>query len=315
MRSDPDLGTPSGERLLSTILGCLLNRGQIRLISYIGGKEILSLNRGVPKSGAPKSESDCKMGIKRGWKRENSSIQQQSTNSLQQQQSQHEDFYRFGPHHRSRELLGRNSICPTRVPASGILRYTQGDLPKTKTTRETVCGQTVSELLELLGLPDVLDGIVATARGWICNSILSKRAAVVAAEQPEALQGYFDTLISIYYKLKELGNDVVCGKTVTELIDLLGLPSIVDGLVATARGWICDNILSSGFEKRAIEQPEALQGYFDTLTQIYYKLKELGHDVVCGQTVSELIDLLGLPSSLDSMVATARGWICNSILS
>ena len=67
-----------------------------------------------------------------------------------------------------------------------------------------MCGQTVSELLALLGLPDVLDGIVATARGWICNSILSKRAVI--AEQPQALQGYFDTLISIYYKLKELGN-------------------------------------------------------------------------------------------------------------
>ena len=67
-----------------------------------------------------------------------------------------------------------------------------------------MCGQTVSELLELLGLPDVLDGIVATARGWICNSILSKRAAI--AEQPQALQGYFDTLVQIYYKLKELGN-------------------------------------------------------------------------------------------------------------
>eukprot|EP00116_Pleurobrachia_bachei_P015570 sb/3475832/ len=32
-------GTPSGERLLSTKSGCPLNRGQIRLISYIGGKE------------------------------------------------------------------------------------------------------------------------------------------------------------------------------------------------------------------------------------------------------------------------------------
>eukprot|EP00116_Pleurobrachia_bachei_P017661 sb/3477923/ len=37
--SDSDLGTPSGERLLSTKSGCPLNRGQIRLISYIGGKK------------------------------------------------------------------------------------------------------------------------------------------------------------------------------------------------------------------------------------------------------------------------------------
>eukprot|EP00116_Pleurobrachia_bachei_P007924 sb/3468186/ len=36
---DPDLGTPSGERLLSTKSGCPLNWDQIRLISYIGGKK------------------------------------------------------------------------------------------------------------------------------------------------------------------------------------------------------------------------------------------------------------------------------------
>ena len=37
----------------------------------------------------------------------------------------------------------------------------------------------------------------------------------------------------------------------------------------------------------------------------------LGAEVVCGQTLSELIDLLGLPDTLDSLVATARGWMCN----
>jgi hypothetical protein len=39
--------------------------------------------------------------------------------------------------------------------------------------RETVCGQTVSELIDLLGLPNMLDSIVAVARGWICDSVLS----------------------------------------------------------------------------------------------------------------------------------------------
>eukprot|EP00116_Pleurobrachia_bachei_P015006 sb/3475268/ len=53
VKSDPDLGTPSGERLLSTILG--LNK--VNFLNW--GKEILSLNRGVPKSGVPKSGSDC----------------------------------------------------------------------------------------------------------------------------------------------------------------------------------------------------------------------------------------------------------------
>eukprot|EP00116_Pleurobrachia_bachei_P017125 sb/3477387/ len=46
LQSDPDLGTPSGERLLSTILGS-------NKINFLyRGKEILPLNRGVPKSGA-----------------------------------------------------------------------------------------------------------------------------------------------------------------------------------------------------------------------------------------------------------------------
>eukprot|EP00116_Pleurobrachia_bachei_P012738 sb/3473000/ len=37
LKSDPDLVTPSGERVLVTKSGWPLNRGQIPLISYIGG--------------------------------------------------------------------------------------------------------------------------------------------------------------------------------------------------------------------------------------------------------------------------------------
>ncbi|XP_063693992.1 uncharacterized protein LOC134825684 [Bolinopsis microptera] len=95
-------------------------------------------------------------------------------------------------------------------------------------------------------------------------------------EAPEqGLQGYFDTLKEIYYKLKELGHETVCGKTVTELLELLGLPDAVDGIVATARGWVC-NALSAPLQVRDVAQPQALQGYFDTLRQIISKLRELG---------------------------------------
>ena len=69
---------------------------------------------------------------------------------------------------------------------------------------ETVCGQTVSELIDLLGLPDFLDGIVATARGFVCSA-LSARLQVRDVAEPAALQGYFDTLRQIILKLKELG--------------------------------------------------------------------------------------------------------------
>eukprot|EP00116_Pleurobrachia_bachei_P000137 sb/3460399/ len=52
IQSDPDLGTPSGERLLST------KSGSNKVNFLYRGKEILSINRGVPKSGVHKSGSD-----------------------------------------------------------------------------------------------------------------------------------------------------------------------------------------------------------------------------------------------------------------
>jgi len=174
---------------------------------------------------------------------------------------------------------------------------------------ETVCGQTVTELIDLLGLPDTLDGIVATARGWICGA-LSAPLQVRDVAQPEALQGYFQTLREIIAKLRELGHDTVCGQTVSELVDLLGLPDFLDGIVATARGFICSAL---SLQVRDAAQPEVLQGYFDTLRQIISKLKELGHETVCGSTVTELIELLGLPDFLDGIVATARGFVCSAL--
>eukprot|EP00116_Pleurobrachia_bachei_P007073 sb/3467335/ len=59
VQSDPDLGTPSGERLLST------KSGSNKVNFLYRGKEIVSLNRGVPQSGAPKSGSDCSINLKR----------------------------------------------------------------------------------------------------------------------------------------------------------------------------------------------------------------------------------------------------------
>ena len=64
-----------------------------------------------------------------------------------------------------------------------------------------MCGQTVSELIDLLGLPDFLDGIVATARGWICDAL----SAPAQVSQVDAYQGYLDTLKEIIAKLKQLG--------------------------------------------------------------------------------------------------------------
>eukprot|EP00116_Pleurobrachia_bachei_P014537 sb/3474799/ len=59
VQSDPDLVISSGERVLGTKSGWALNRGQITLIFLNRGKFILSLNRGVTKSGVTISGSDC----------------------------------------------------------------------------------------------------------------------------------------------------------------------------------------------------------------------------------------------------------------
>merc|ERR1739838_172265 len=73
--------------------------------------------------------------------------------------------------------------------------------------------------------------------------------------------------------------------------------------------------LTSALALRNVEEQDPLQGYFSTLMEIFDKLQLLGHDVVCGATTTELIDLLGLPEFMDSIVATARAWVCDSILS
>eukprot|EP00116_Pleurobrachia_bachei_P004696 sb/3464958/ len=59
VQSDPDLVTSPGERVFGTKSGWALNRGEITLIFLYQGKFIVSLNRGVTKSGVTKSGSDC----------------------------------------------------------------------------------------------------------------------------------------------------------------------------------------------------------------------------------------------------------------
>ena len=79
----------------------------------------------------------------------------------------------------------------------------------------------------------------------------------------------------LFHNTQSSGHETVCGQTVSELIDLLGLPDFLDGIVATARGFVC-SALSARLQVRDVAEPAALQGYFDTLRQIILKLKELG---------------------------------------
>ena len=59
----------------------------------------------------------------------------------------------------------------------------------------------MTELIELLGLPERLEEMLATVRGWIC------KAAPQQVSQVEAYQGYLDTLKEIIAKLKQLGKE------------------------------------------------------------------------------------------------------------
>ena len=40
-----------------------------------------------------------------------------------------------------------------------------------------------------------------------------------------------------------------------------------------------------------------------------------GHEIVCGQTVNELIELLGLPDTMEEVAIIARDLVCDTILS
>ena len=50
-----------------------------------------------------------------------------------------------------------------------LLGYLDGETNVSISGQETVCSETVSELIDLLGLPDGVENLVAKARGWICS--------------------------------------------------------------------------------------------------------------------------------------------------
>ena len=153
--------------------------------------------------------------------------------------------------------------------------------------REAVCGADMDTLLEKLALPDCLSNMVESARKWVCGAEDESRL-VKRGNSDLVLTGYLDTLYEIYGKLKELSFETVCGQTVTDLIELIGLPESLEGIVMKARSWVCTGVLADIFEK----------------------LLGLGQDTVCSSTVTELINKLGLPDTVYDLVDQARTFIC-----
>merc|ERR1712122_440167 len=69
-------------------------------------------------------------------------------------------------------------------------------------------------------------------------------AAIMEEEEDEMMlsKGFFEIVSEIHDKLRQLRHEVACGKTVRELIELLGLPDTLETVVIVARGWLCDNV-------------------------------------------------------------------------
>merc|ERR1712200_171180 len=54
--------------------------------------------------------------------------------------------------------------------------------------------------------------------------------------------------------------------------------------------------------------------YYKTISAIVDKLRELRHDVMCGQSASGLISALGMPDDWEEMVLVAQEIACETIL-
>ena len=167
---------------------------------------------------------------------------------------------------------------------------------------EFVCSAKLHELLDILGLPDELDGAVQMAQSWLCGG--SDDVVTSLATTDMALQGWTDKIREIYNNLKAYGYDIVCGASLHELLDILGLPDQLDGTVTMIQGWICD-------EEKMMKREVAIVGGFpDWFWDTVAKLKEYGTGIVCTAKLQDLMDLLGLPDLLDGAVKMAQDWVC-----
>ena len=72
-----------------------------------------------------------------------------------------------------------------------------------------MCSAKVAELMDILGVPDELDGTISMIQGWICANEVEKRS-----EQFQ-VQGFRDSVKEIWNKLKAYSKfyrKMNCGK-------------------------------------------------------------------------------------------------------
>eukprot|EP00116_Pleurobrachia_bachei_P013973 sb/3474235/ len=53
--------------------------------------------------------------------------------------------------------------------------------------------------------------------------------------------GYLETVIKIYYKIQQIKYEIICDKSVGEMLEMLGLPEIVESMAQLAWMWKCEN--------------------------------------------------------------------------
>merc|ERR1711935_799653 len=134
---------------------------------------------------------------------------------------------------------------------------------------EFVCSAKVAELCDILGVPDELDGTISMIQGWICSGDDEPQALALRSEEIQ-LQGFVDTVKTLWNKMKSMSKEFVCSAKVAELMDILGVPDELDGTIAMIQRWICPDDETEALALRSEEIQ--LQGFVDTVKTLWNKM-------------------------------------------
>ena len=185
---------------------------------------------------------------------------------------------------------------------------------------EFVCSKKLQELMDILGLPDQLDGAVEVAQQWLCG----EEEALMASSQLHvaAISDFVEEVKRIYGLIKAYGKNLVCGSDLHDLLDLLGGDDRLDGAVKMAQSWFCDEdeipTAESQVQKREIQiSPErrlqSIGAFMKTVKLLATRLlKNYLKGVICSSRLQQLMDLLEVPDKFDGAVEMAQDLICAS---
>ena len=173
---------------------------------------------------------------------------------------------------------------------------------------EFVCSKKLPELMDILGLPDQLDGAVEMAQQWLCaeEEVPVSHPRLNAA----ALKGFRDQVKRMYERIKAYGKDLVCGTKLHDLLDLLGVDDRLDGAVKMAQDWFCDEEeeTSDTVKRSADLMPE--ESFKEMVKRILKKMKEKGKEFVCSAKLNELLAILGWDERLAPAVKYVQSIFC-----